>query len=215
MTMPFPRFNKAGAIGIYGTLLLHAAALFFALYFQSPGSRYSRQGESLQTTFYVGLGQAAAEHKPVESNAPPNNPPSGDSKPLNGSGVLGTPAPDALAKHRKDQTRDEDVSRFYAPNMLESQPRYASDPEYFLLDGLPPSHEPIRLRLYIDETGKLADIAVLHEDERDREVGLRVRAMFSMSRFLPGSIKMHYVPSFMDIEVNVNDADAPKPARPH
>ncbi|HEX8957977.1 MAG TPA: hypothetical protein VF798_17010, partial [Burkholderiaceae bacterium] len=45
------------------------------------------------------------------------------------------------------------------------------------------------------------DIAVLHEAERDSRVGLRLRAMFSIARFLPGRKNGRYVPSYMDIEI--------------
>jgi hypothetical protein len=71
-----------------------------------------------------------------------------------------------------------------------------------VLDGLPWSGLPIRLRLMIDSDGSVVDIQVLQSGE-DEQVLERVRRMFLATGFTPGMQQGQPVPSYKDIEITV------------
>jgi hypothetical protein len=62
---------------------------------------------------------------------------------------------------------------------------------------------PIRLRLYIDAAGAVANIEVLQASEQDAEVVGRMKTMFYETQFLAAKRAGIEVASYMDIEVDV------------
>ena len=96
------------------------------------------------------------------------------------------------------------MSMFRSPAQLDFPVRTRSAPDISLLDGLPWSGLPIRLRLFIDSQGTVVDTQVLQSSDAD-EVVTRVRAMFFATGFTAGLVRGQPVPSYKDIEITVGN----------
>jgi hypothetical protein len=208
------RRSPGKTLGVCGTALIHLLVLGNTFDSAMPGSRYRVSNESIQTTFYVGLGQAHAG--PTAPNVlKVQELPGGADEIRRGSGVLGTPAPRNRWQHHGKDLRDEKLSNFFPPADLDISALPVTEPDYSLLNGFANSHLPIKLRLFIDTRGKIVDIQVLQADERDNEAATRIRAMFFIAKFLPGRLNRKDVPSFLDVEVNIDDTFGSAPSRPN
>jgi hypothetical protein len=75
-----------------------------------------------------------------------------------------------------------------------------SAPDVSMLEGLHFSGLPMRLRLYVDATGKVADVVVLQAVDDD-EVLDRVRHMFLSTAFIAGRLRGEDVASYKDLEL--------------
>lgn len=75
-----------------------------------------------------------------------------------------------------------------------------SAPDVSMLEGLHFSGLPMRLRLYVDATGKVADVVVLQATDDD-EVLDRVRHMFLSTAFIAGRLRGEDVASYKDLEL--------------
>ncbi len=64
---------------------------------------------------------------------------------------------------------------------------------------------PVRLRLFVDPQGEVADIRVLQASDLDAEAVERLKRMFFETRFLPGKKDGVDVAAFMDIELQISD----------
>jgi len=203
------RATPGTLLGVAGTMLLHLACLGLLVNPATPGWRLRESGQSGQMTFYVGMLQAeAAPATLVQDGATQQSPP-GNLSNKRGAGELGAPSPMRFGKHPKGDTRDEFLSTFLSARVLDVAATPTSEPEYSLLLGLPNSHMPMRLRLFIDENGKLADIRVLQADERDDATVTKVRAMFFIAHYLPGRLNRVERRSYIDIEFNIDDRIPP------
>jgi len=89
-----------------------------------------------------------------------------------------------------------------APVDLTAQPRSA--PDIAALQGLPFSGLPMRLRLTIDSTGRVVDVAVLHSLD-DKVVNEAVQRMFLATAFVPARRGGVDVASVEDIELSLDD----------
>lgn len=69
-----------------------------------------------------------------------------------------------------------------------------------MLEGLHFSGLPMRLRLYVDGTGKVVDVVVLQATDDD-EVLDRVRRMFLSTAFIAGRLRGEDVASYKDLEL--------------
>ena len=93
---------------------------------------------------------------------------------------------------------------FWPTSELEIPPLPRSEPDATHLTGALASGLPIRLRLYIDARGAVANIEVLQASEQDADVVNRMKKMFYETRFLAGRRTGEDVASYMDIEVSVD-----------
>jgi hypothetical protein len=75
-----------------------------------------------------------------------------------------------------------------------------SAPDVSMLEGLHFSGLPMRLRLYVDGTGKVVDVVVLQATDDD-EVIDRVRHMFLSTAFIAGRLRGEDVASYKDLEL--------------
>ena len=94
---------------------------------------------------------------------------------------------------------------YWPTHQLELPPLPRSEPDATRLLGAVASGLPIRLRLYIDELGVVANIELLQASEQDDDVVERVKKMFYDTRFLAGRRAGIDVASYMDIEISVAD----------
>ena len=95
-------------------------------------------------------------------------------------------------------------SHFWPTSELEIPPLPRSEPDATHLMGALASGLPIRLRLYIDALGAVANIEILQASEQDADVVDRMKRMFYETRFLAGRRTGADVASYMDIEVSVD-----------
>ena len=75
-----------------------------------------------------------------------------------------------------------------------------SAPDVSMLEGLHFSGLPMRVRLYVDGTGKVVDVVVLQAVDDD-EVLDRVRHMFLSTAFIAGRLRGEDVASYKDLEL--------------
>ncbi|HEX7641409.1 MAG TPA: hypothetical protein VF472_04265 [Burkholderiaceae bacterium] len=171
-------------LGLCGSVLLHLGALWIAHAAVPVKTNMGGLMNNTRDLYIVSLGMSKSTERGTRapSALSEEKPPSPEKPPA----VAGT---------------NHGTANAVPPEQLDSRPVFMFDPDYSLLDGLAANAEPIRLRLYVDESGKLQDIGILHEAERDSRVGVRLRAMFSIARFLPGRKNGRYVSSYMDIEI--------------
>lgn len=208
------RRHPAQACGIGGTVVLHMLALSIDFSAALPARRYGDESNaSMQTTFYVGLGQARAAPVHLDAGALQETP-VGQEETVRGSGALGEPTQPGRSQRNTDHPRDEEFAGFHSPEELDISALPISEPAYSLLDGLPNSVRPIKLRLFIDAYGKLRGIKILQIDDRDAESATRVSAMFYIVKFLPGRLNRKDTPSYLDIEFNIDDKMRLPPTRP-
>ena len=96
------------------------------------------------------------------------------------------------------------LPHFWSTSELDIPPLPRSEPNAMHLMGALASGLPIRLRLYIDALGAVANIEILQASEQDAAVVDRMKKMFYETRFLAGRRTGADVASFMDIEVSVD-----------
>jgi hypothetical protein len=107
---------------------------------------------------------------------------------------LAAPDPAALAT--------TSIVTFKSPRDLESVARPRSAPDISILDGLPWSGLPMRLRLFVDARGNVVDVVVLSTGDDDIVVQ-RVRQMFLSAAFVSGRANGTDVASYKDVEITV------------
>jgi Gram-negative bacterial TonB protein C-terminal len=88
------------------------------------------------------------------------------------------------------------------PSALYFPVRPRSAPDLSVLDGVPWSGMPLRVRLFIDTDGAVVDVQVLQSQEQD-ELLQRIRKMFLATGFTPGMQDGKPVPCYKDIEFTV------------
>jgi hypothetical protein len=96
-----------------------------------------------------------------------------------------------------------DAPTFWPTRDLQIPPLPRSEPDITALKGISASGLPIRLRIYIDAAGTVANIDVLQSVDQDDDAVQRVKAMFYDTQFLAGKRAGADVPSFIDIEVDM------------
>lgn len=106
-----------------------------------------------------------------------------------------TPPASALAVPRPSP-----FDGFKSPRELDRAAVPRSAPDVSMLDGLPFSGLPIRLRLFVDRTGLVVEVVALQADEDD-EVVERVRRMFLSTAFIAGRLRGEDVASYKDVEL--------------
>lgn len=115
--------------------------------------------------------------------------------------VLAAPVPAATPAHRGPPAQRSPAVDGFAPSALLDRaavPRSA--PDTSVLEGLPFSGLPIRLRLFVDRSGAVVEARVLQTAEAD-EVAEAVREMFLATAFIPGRLRGQDVGSYEDVEI--------------
>lgn len=105
-----------------------------------------------------------------------------------------------LAWHAEPGADDKD---FVPAAQLDVPPVPRSAPELSRLEGVRLSGLPLRLRLFIDTSGRVVEVRVLSGRE-DEAVLAAVRAMFEATAFVPGHRAGTVVAAFTDIELALN-----------
>jgi len=116
--------------------------------------------------------------------------------------VAPVPAVAHAARQRAGRPSPSASAAAPAPVDLTAQPRSA--PDIAALQGLPFSGLPMRLRLTIDSTGRVVDVAVLHSLD-DKVVNEAVQRMFLATAFVPARRGGVDVASVEDIELSLDD----------
>lgn len=95
---------------------------------------------------------------------------------------------------------------FLPSRTLDVSPLPRSSPDLTVLTGVPSSGLPLRLRLFVDERGRVVEILAVEASVGDEEVIDRLRHMFFETLFLPGKLRGSDVASYMDLELAITDA---------
>lgn len=98
---------------------------------------------------------------------------------------------------------DLPVVRTYWPqDSLEQLAMVVSAPNVSLLEGLHLPAEQVRLRLFIDELGRVNEVRLLGEGYGDWSA---VRRMFEATAFIPARREGREVASTLDLEIDIRD----------
>jgi hypothetical protein len=89
---------------------------------------------------------------------------------------------------------------FEPSSALERSAVPRSAPDTAVLEGLPFSGLPIRLRVFVDRSGTVVDVRVLETAEAG-EATDSVRRMFLATAFIPGRLHGQDVGSWQDVEL--------------
>jgi len=128
--------------------------------------------------------------------------------------LIPTPQPDgktaaidrvAERRHAAPVVRDPWAS-FLPSRTLDVSPLPRSSPDLGVLTGVPSSGLPLRLRLFVDERGRVVEVRAMQPAVGDDEVIDRLRHMFFETLFLPGKLRGNDVASYMDLELAITDA---------
>jgi hypothetical protein len=107
------------------------------------------------------------------------------------------PAPEA------GSPRAASKENFLSPADLDVAALPRSAPDITMIGGLMWSGVPMRLRLFVNATGKVVDVAVLQTADTDDVVD-KVKAMFLATAFIPGRAHGVDVASYKDIELDAS-----------
>jgi len=91
---------------------------------------------------------------------------------------------------------------YLGPAELDQVALPRSAPDTSLIEGLPWSGVPLRLRLFVDAKGTVVDVRVLRTADVDDVVD-HVRRMFLTTGFIPARAHGTDVASYKDVELNV------------
>ena len=94
------------------------------------------------------------------------------------------------------------IDDYLPPTELDRTALPRSAPDLSMLEGLPFSGLPLRLRLFVDRAGTVDDVAVLQTSD-DEAVTERVRQMFLRTAFVAGRRHGVDVASYKDVELTL------------
>jgi hypothetical protein len=98
----------------------------------------------------------------------------------------------------------EDWNRYMASDELDLPALARSAPEISSLAGIRPSGFPVRLRLFIDESGVVRSVKVLQASSLDAALIEAATEMFRHTGFTPGRLRGQEVASFKDVELSID-----------
>lgn len=87
-------------------------------------------------------------------------------------------------------------------------PITAPDPRKYLAGTNLPAM-PFRLRLFVDRNGQVIEVRVLQPTGMEESTLRPVRDMFLDTLFVPGNLDGREVPSYLDVEIFLQDLAAP------
>ena len=141
--------------------------------------------------------EQVASLTPPKAQAPAEPPPPAASVPDKAAQQTASVDSDAGSQALRPTT-----TIYRTPAQLDAPPRARSAPDVSILNGLAWSGTPIRLRLFIDDQGRVVDTQVLQSSEADDVIAL-VRQVFLATGFTPGIEHGQPVPSYKDLEITV------------
>lgn len=169
-----PGFHRAAWPACAAAVAVHAAAGWFVLGGAAPGGAAPAQAPAMSVRT---LAAAAPQASPVP------------------------PAPAVPSAGRPHATRRAAAIDGFEPSTaLERSAVPRSAPDTSLLEGLPFSGLPIRLRVFVDRSGTVVDVRVLQTAEAEA-VAESVRRMFLATAFIPGRLRGQDVGSWQDVEI--------------
>lgn len=92
---------------------------------------------------------------------------------------------------------------FYGPQEVDKGALPYSAPDPDLLAGVAASGVPIRVRLYIDASGKVSAVEKLQALADDQQALERIEAMLRSTSFMPARLKGADVNSYQDLEFHI------------
>ena len=95
----------------------------------------------------------------------------------------------------------------YARSEVDVPPLPKSAPDDSLLEGVPGTGLPVRLRVFVESDGSVSKVEVLHAEAGDAALAARAREMFLRTGYLPARRDGQDVPAFVDVEVVVDPAE--------
>jgi hypothetical protein len=172
-----------------------ATALFLhGLVLCCVGSRGVGQEES-------GLRAAARtmQMRLVQQSVPRSVPPTSQSQ----ARVESDPAPIVRSRPQLREARHDVPAQkpFLSASDLDRPALPRSAPDTTMLEGVDFSGLPIRLRVFIDETGRVIEARVLQAQEVDEPALIALRRMLLATRYIPARRGDAEVASFQDIEL--------------
>lgn len=111
-----------------------------------------------------------------------------------------TEAPAAPSTRGDGAPPDPQFARFLPDSALQRGALPVSQPDLDAIEGLQFSGLPIRLRLFIDESGRVVRIDTLRGSADDAEAIERLKRMFAATAFVPGRLAGRDVASYQDLD---------------
>lgn len=170
-----PGFHRAAWPACAAAVAVHAAAGWFVLGGAAPGGVGAAPARAPALSVRT-LVAAAPQASPVPPPAVPS------------------------AGRPRAARRAAAIDGFEPSTALERSAVPRSAPDTSLLEGLPFSGLPIRLRVFVDRSGTVVDVRVLQTAEAEA-VAESVRRMFLATAFIPGRLRGQDVGSWQDIEI--------------
>lgn len=109
-------------------------------------------------------------------------------------------SPDVVGEAQRTKTH-------YARSEVDVPPLPKSAPDDGLLEGVPGTGLPVRLRVFVEPDGSVSKVEVLHAEAGDAALATRAREMFLRTGYLPARRDGQDVPAFVDVEVMVDPAE--------
>jgi len=162
----------------------------------ASGDRTGRQGPEATARATAITVRVTAAHVAAETAQAPGLPSVQETLETDGhrratGPVLPTPAPPEQGPH------------YWPAEQLTWPALPRSAPDTALLDGQALSGLPLRLRLYIDATGRVQRVEALQIAMQDRPALSALQAMFLNTAYSPGRLHNHDVASYTDLVLGV------------
>ena len=183
------------AILAAGSIALHGGLITLAL--TPPAARI--HADPRPAVIAVRLIAPVVPIAPVVSEAPVT--PVGPVTPVVAvSGIPPEPVP--IVPSKAEAAPETEAGETYLPSVLmDRRPTPVSEPDLTIVEGVPSSGLPVRLRIYIDRFGTVVNVVTLEAGILDDEFVIALQKMFRATAFLPGGKDGIDVPSYMDIEL--------------
>jgi hypothetical protein len=189
-------------VAVVASLLLHAIALLHATPTYAPWGQAGVTGDKLLSVRVLPATAHAAEVTAPRADAVA----SGAPLPTRAStarleGVRDGSSAPASSWPEDDGRRARARSEYWPADALDRRPLVRSAPDDERIHGVSATGQPVRVRVFIDERGNVADVEILEVASGDLAVAQRIADMFRDTGFIPGRLDGRDVASFVDIEV--------------
>ena len=115
------------------------------------------------------------------------------------------PIPHVTAGDGEPAASDPQFARFLPDAALDRGAVPRSQPDVDTMQGVRMSGLPIRMRLFIDETGRVVRVDTLRAGDDDADAVERLKTMLSDTAFVPGQLGGRDVPSYQDLEFRLDE----------
>ncbi len=111
-----------------------------------------------------------------------------------------------MAARATERVVPSPLNRFYPREMLDRPALPRSDVDSDMLEGLELSGLPIRVRVYIDELGRVVDAKISIASELDARTLDAVRSMFLATRYIAARHDGRDVASYQDVQIEISSS---------